>query len=455
MRIIAAVVLALLGAVTSVAFAGSSTPRAHWVRVNGPGKPSTELGLLRIHGVLHVASAQGSPATIIDSQVDSDGRALRTGTVTTGFDSAGGLSLVGMADGSVRLFSSGGDRPNLPSNLSGINSFVSPPGASSWTLDPAALWGGAVAGAADEISATIQGNNQPVTAWSGGFVHVGLGPSAGPDPSYQPDCCGIAPQLATDGATGAVVMSWLSNGRQSGTYVKQVLPSQGPLESLPSGLTEGSSGIAARIGAPGTFVAYTGTTDQTVRLYEYAAKTSIVTRGPYRVAKVFAAPEGRLWMLWGDANSGVFVTRSNKAVTRWEPVQKLPLPPNLTAFYNAQGEGSAGPLDAFVDLLIGTTDRGFWRTHVLPRDSLAASVSYQSGGSSGRSRSTHISFRLTDAGDAVKGAIIAVLKGGTTIAHLRTDGSGRASTSYTGNTRIMANASAPGYANAIITVGKG
>jgi hypothetical protein len=455
MRIIAAIVLALLGAATSVAFAGSATQQTHWVRVNGPGKPSTELGLLRVGGVLHVVSGQGAPATIIDSQVGGNGGSLRIATVTTGFDSAGGLSLVGMADGSVRLFASGGVRPNLPSNLSGINSFVSPPGASGWTLDPAALWGGAIAGAANEISATILGNLQPVTAWSGGFVHVGLGPSAGPDPSYQPDCCGIAPQLATDGGTGGVVMSWLSNGRESGTYVKQVLPSPGPMESLPSGLTEGSSGIAARIGAPGTFVAYTGGTDQTVRLHEYRAATSIVTKGPYRVAKVFAAPEGRLWMLWGDANSGVFVTRSNKAVTRWEPAQRLPLPPNLTAFYNAQGEGSAGPLDAFVDLLIGTTDRGFWRTHVLPRDSLAASVSYQTGGSGGRSRSTHVSFQLTDAGDSVKGAIIAVLRGGTTIAHLRTDANGRASTSYTGPTRITANASAPGYANAIITVGKG
>jgi hypothetical protein len=451
MRIIAVVVLALLGAATSVAFAASPTQRAHWVRVSGPGKPSTELGLLRVGGVLHVVSGQGSPATIVDSQLDGDGRSLRTATITSNFDGAGGLSLVGMADGSVRLFASGGVRPNLPSNLSGINSFVSPPGAGGWTLDPAALWGGAIAGAADEISATILGNNQPVTAWSGGFVHVGLGPSAGPDPSYQPDCCGIAPQLATDGGTGAVVMSWLSNGRQSGTYVKQVLPSPGAMESLPSGLTEGSSGIAARIGAPGTFVAFTDPNTQAVELHKYGATTSVVKKGPYRVAKVFAAPEGRLWMLWGDANSGVFVTRSNKAVSRWEPVQKLPLPPNLTAFYNAQGEGSAGPLDAFVDLLIGTTDRGFWRTHMLPQDSLSAALS----GAGGRSHTEHVSFRVTDAGDPVKGAIIAVLRGGATLARLRTDANGRASTSYTGNTRITANASAPGYANAIITVGKG
>jgi hypothetical protein len=228
---------------------------------------------------------------------------------------------------------------------------------------------------------------------------------------------------------------------------------------LPSGLTQGSSGIAARIGAPGTYVGFTDPNKQQVELYEYGATTSVVHKGAYRVAKVFAAPEGRLWMLWGDANSGVFVTRSNKAVTRWEPVRRIPLPPNLTAFYNAQGEGSVGPLDVFVDLLVGTTQRGFWHAHALAKDSLSASVSYQSGG---RSRTEHVSFRLTDAGDPLKGAIIVVAHGGKTL-NLRTDASGHASTSFTGgvkqsitgNTKLTATAIAPGYDNAIITVGRG
>ncbi len=448
MRIAVAVCLALLGVATSVAFASSATQRSPWVQVSGAGKQSTQLGLLRSGGVLHVVSAQGAPASLVDTQLNGSGKVQRTTTVTSNFDSAGGLSLVGMADGSVRLFAAGGDRPGLASNLSGINSFVSTPRSSSWTLDPAALWGGAAAGASDEIAATLMGN-EPVTAWGGGFVHVGLQPSTGPDPSYQPDCCGIAPQLATDSTTGAVVMSWLSNGRASGTYVKQVLPTPGAMESLPSGLTEGSSGIARRIGASGTFVAFTDPSKQHVELHQYAGRTFVVARGSFRVAKVFSAPEGRLWMLWGDANSAVFVTRSNKTVTRWEPVQRIALPPNLTAFYNAQGEGSAGPLDAFVDLLIGTNDRGFWRAHFLAHDSLSASVS----GAGGRSGTEHVSFRVTDAGDAVKGAIIVVARGGTTLARLSTDANGHASTSYTGNTRITATASAPGYANAIITVG--
>jgi hypothetical protein len=459
MRIAAAVLLAMLGAAVSTAFGASAPRHVAWARVNGPTKAGTQLGLLRTGRILHVVSSQGSPATISDTQLNGDGGVAHTSTVTSNFDGAGGLALVGMADGSVRLFAAGGDRPGLPSNLSGINSFVSPPGADGWTLDHAALWGGAAAYAADEIGATITGN-QPVTAWSGGFVHVGLAPSAGADPNYQPDCCGIAPQLATDAASGSVVMSWLSNGHDSGTYVKQVLPSPGAMVSLPSGLTEGSSGIAARIGAPGVFVAYTGTTNQVVKLYRYGGELQTVAKGSFRVAKVFTGPAGRLWMLWGDASNGVWVTRSNKAVTKWESVQHLALPGNLTAFYNAQGEGSAGPLDAFVDLLIGTTDRGFWRTHVLPLLSATASTTASAG--SGGKRTMKVSFRVNDAGDPVAGAIIVVRLGSTVVANLRTRGDGRATTNLilgnvhgSGGKAWTARVSAPGYDNAIITVGHG
>ena len=456
MRIIAAVVLALLGVATSVAFAAAPSSSVHWseLTLNGT-RQSQQLGLLRSGGVLHVVSAQGAPATIIDTQLNDNGVTLKTSTVASNFDSAGGVGLVGMADGSTRLFLSGGVRPNLPSNLSGINSFVSTP-AGGWTLDPNALWGGAVASAASYIGATVAGNGQPVTAWSGGVVHVGLNNTPGADQTYQPDCCGAAPQLVTDSATGEVVMAWLSNGHQSGTYVKQVLPTPGALVSLPSGRNEGDFGLTSRIGAPGVFVAYTGGTDQTVRLYNVAhATTQVVTHGAYRVAKAFPAPEGRIWMLWGDANSAVFVTRSNKAVTKWEPVRRIPLPPNLTAFYNAQGEGSAGPLDAFIDLLTGTTNRGFWHAHILPKDSLTyRSAPYPTGG--GKSRGSKVEFTVTDAGDPVKGAIIVVARGGKTLLNLRTDANGHASGSLLGNFTggVRATASAPGYDNAIITVGR-
>ena len=175
-----AVVFALAVAVPVASAANSrSLVRA---RVDGPTKAGTQLGRLRSGGVLHAVWAQGSPAAISDTELNGDGKSPKTVPIASNFDGIGGMSLVGMADGSVRLFVAGGTRPGLPSNLAGINSFVAPPGADGWTLDPTALWGGAVASAADEIGAAVSGGN-PITAWSGGVVHVGL---RGPDDLRRP-----------------------------------------------------------------------------------------------------------------------------------------------------------------------------------------------------------------------------------------------------------------------------
>ena len=399
-----AITLALAVAVPAASAANSRS--LDWARVDGPTKAGTQLGLLPSGGVLHVVWAQGSPAVISDTELNGDGKSVKTVPITSNFDGIGGLSLVGMADGSVRLFVAGGTRPGLPSSLAGINSFVAPPGADGWTLDPTALWGGAVASAADDIGAAVSGGN-PITAWSGGFVHVGLGAAASGDPSYQPDC------------------------ERGKLRHRSASPRAWDVRRLHRHDEPGDQALPVRRG-------------------DANDREGLV---PHREG--VRGPAGRLWMLWGDANNGVWVTRSNKAVTRWEPVQKLSLPGNTTAFYNAQGEGSACPLDAFVDLLIGTTDRGFWRAHVLARDTLAASTSYQSGG---KGKTAHLAFRATDAGDPLTGAIIVVARGGTVIARLRTDSSGRATTSLLlgnlrGRTSLKATVTAPGYAAQTISVG--
>jgi hypothetical protein len=423
--------------------------------VSGPSHAGTQLGLLRQNGVLHVAWAQGAPATISDTTLDANGKTLRTTVVANGFDGIGGLGLVGMGDGSVRLFAAGGHVPGLPSSLVGINSYVMRGGA--WSYDSSALWGGAVANAADQIGATLAGNGQPVTAWSGAVVHAGLNRSESPDPSFQPDCCGAEPLLATDASTGAVVASWLSNGHDEGTYVQQVYPSPASRFALPSGTTPGSSGLASRIGAPGTYVAFTDPNRaHKVQLYQYGGGTKTLATGSFRLAKVFSGPTGRLWLVWGDANSGLVVTRSNRAATAFEPVQHLGLPANLSSLYNAQGEGSTGALDLFADVLTGTSDRGYWHTHVLALLSLKAEVAKGDASGGGKAKGpAKVTFSVSDAGDAVPGAIIAVRIGGTTL-HLKTDASGHASTIVPPNApAIHATATAPGYANGIIVVARG
>ena len=58
--------------------------------------------------------------------------------------------------------------------------------------------------------------------------------------------------------------------------------------------------------------------------------------------------DGRIWVMWGDdAGGGVAVTRSNKAITRFEPIQHLKL--NSGSMYRISGDGRLGPLDLLVD----------------------------------------------------------------------------------------------------------
>jgi len=150
----------------------------------------------------------------------------------------------------------------------------------------------------------------------------------------------------------------------------------------------------------------------------------VVKTGAYNSATVCTAPEGRLWVAWGGNAGGLFVTRSNRAVSAFEPVQKVGLPqgPGLTFL---QCEGSAGPADLFAD------SGGFFHTHVLAHLSLSA-----------RTAKTKVTISARDAGDPVAGVSVAV--GGK---HLKTDAHGLVSMTLRAGP-YSASATAAGYATA-------
>lgn len=433
-------VLAALAVACTAAAGGvaQATPSgSSWTRISGPTGAGADLGLARTaDGVLHVIWERGtSPATISNTRISPSGKTLGTATVAGGWDGNGGLALLTMPDGSLRLFVTGGHTKGLGSAAVGVNMLTAPASGSGWTLDPGRVWGGASAYSAGSLAATLTKDGQPVSAWAGAgldFVHVGLDPS-GPTPSFGSSM--LTAELATDSGSGGVVLSGISIGHPAGTYVQQVLPSPGPAHVLPSATDGRDSGLAARIGAPGVYVAYTD--GKTAKLYRYGGGTKTLARGPFQTAKVFAGPAGRLWIVWGDSNDGLFVTRSNKAVSAFEPVQTLKLPAN-SSLENAEAEGSAGPLDLFADVLVGGNDRGFWHTFVLARFSLRASVAKAKTGAK-------VTLSVRDAGDPVAGATVTV--GGK---HLKTDTKGRVSLTL-GPGSYSASASAAGYAAASAT----
>src|SRR2546421_7144220 len=107
----AAIGLAALAAAASAA--GSSSG---WNRISGPTQPGSQLGLARTgDGVLHVIWNRGAQTTsIFETRVSSTGKTLGTTTVATGWQGNGGLALLTMPDGTLRLFTPG---------VGGINTF--------------------------------------------------------------------------------------------------------------------------------------------------------------------------------------------------------------------------------------------------------------------------------------------------------------------------------------------
>ncbi len=431
---VAIVVSALvLSAGVALAAQARTTAGTSWSRVSGPTQPGVQLGLARTRdGVLHVIWNRGSsPTSIFETRVSPTGRTLGTSTVATGFDGNGGLALLAMPDESLRLFAAGGTRPG--SSAYGINTFTAPERGGNWSLQNGVYWGGAVASASSLIGASLTKDSQPVTAWRG-FAGEGVPPSSIPGNAYQGGM--TESRLATDQSGGGVVLSGVTNSGKGGVYVQQVLPSRSSavLLPLPSASNDWNNGLSSRIGAPGVYAAYADA--GAARLYRYGGATKTLAKGPFTSATACAGPDGRLWVSWGSASEGLFVTRSNRAATALEPVQKLKLPQSTKdGLTYVQCEGSAGPADLFADVSVGSAG-GFWHTHVLARLSLRAT--------SAKGKTT-ISVR--DAGDPVAGVRIVVA-------------GKRLTTGATGTTTVtlrpgsyVATATAAGYAPASVHVG--
>ncbi len=408
-RIVIALVLAATLAVPAAfAASGKSSARSKWVRITGPNNTGAQVGLARTSdGVLNVIWNHGTPAptTIYDTRYSASGAKLGTKTVVTNFGGAGGLAVLVMPDGSLRLFASGATATG--SSVVGINTFTAPANGAAWVRASGDVWGGPPAGAEGTIGAALTSSGLPVTGWGGSF-QVGL--AAGGLGTTACSCFALQGDLATDAGSGAVVMSGLgqpSGYKYAGTFVQEVTPSNGGRVVLPSANQgSGDSGVSGRLGASGVYVMYSDNlrpqvTKPAVRLYRYKGATKKIAKGAFTVAKVFAGPQGRLWLVWGDAKK-VYVTRTNKAAGKREPVQKLKAPPGTGFLADADGEGSQGALDLFVKSDAGG-GFGFWRAHVLARFALSARVAGHRKGTPAK-----VTLVLRDAGDAVTGAKIAV-----------------------------------------------
>lgn len=337
--------------------------------------------------------------------------------------------------------------PGLVSSVWGITSST---GGASWSAPVDVRGGGANEALAygSDVTAAMSAAAPVLALPQAGNLVIQTGLGAG-SPSSQlssaSDGSMTDADLAVDAATGEVAAGWQSLAGAGGDWLQAVAPTIGSPRLVP-GQSRNALVVAGRDTGPGVFAAYTA--DGThVRLVRYGGGTVAVGSQRGTTAKALGVATGlggRIWVMWGDdSDGGLAVTRSNKAVTRFEPIQRLH--PNAFTLYRISGDGRLGPLDLLVDEIPNSKGSvqpaGEFYARVLPE--LSATVSAASIKNKAGTVVAHkLSVTVTDAGDAVAGAT-ASAKG----QHHKTNGKGVAKLTLSGSAggKVKVTITSPGY----------
>lgn len=299
-----------------------------------------------------------------------------------------------------------------PSGIDGPWGIASTDGGSTWGA-PTNVGSGSMQFGDSHVNLE-NANGTPVMSAGccGGIViQQGFGPGS---PTYlltnNSDGAAGNVDSTVDAATGAVVDSWDSNDGSGGLWLQQVAPTEGAAEKAPIPSQYGTGLpliIAGRDSGPGVFAAYAADYGPTthIRLLRYGGGSVAVGSVKTLHAKVVGdatGPDGRIWVMWygNIGTKGIIaVTRSNKAVTRFEPIQRYHFA-DWPYLFVLHGDGRLGPLDLLIN---GTAPpqplvNGIYYARMLPELSATVSVHKTKSGK------FKLKVKVTDAGDAVSGA---------------------------------------------------
>lgn len=392
-----------------------SAVAATWRKVTGFGTPDStilEASVVRAqNGVLNIGWSQGK--NVLNTQVSADGKAVSgPHTVFTYEQAAGGVGLVALPGGGLRVFFSGLDagKPHdtlmsTATSADGISWAVQPtPASDSHPGDNAPVY------TAGHIDGTIFANGTPMSVWqdsAGARYHVGTSQQ---DPDVTFGGFGSGPSTATDSATGAVAVGW-NNGDAGRTQAFFLQPAAGfppgPFINAPGGAAVDHGhpvDVTNRSdGAAGIFMAYLrGNNPFNARpmVWHIGDFQPIQLTGREgRLPGVGMSVDGRIWAFWAEGvytgqKRKIFVRRSNEKVTKFgEPVfVKPPSGTNDGNVWELDGEGASnGSLDlvALLQRDAAGNELGNYVTRVLPGITLRVKK-LDNGG---------IQFRTLDAGD--------------------------------------------------------
>ena len=407
---VAAVTLALL---TAAATAG---PPGKWTQITrAHNGAKSNLGLARAKdGTLHVLSAgpaRGPFSAILDTQISPAGGVGNPQAVISGWNSVQPPAAAVAPDGSIHAMISGQKVNSNTDPYAGLNEAVGP---ENWRLGAHAFGNYEITVPSNaDVGVAVLKNGQLVSVWRSA---VSLLFQTGTDPSVQPQNVtpqGLAesPAIAVDQRSGDAVIAY-RNASSGADFFRRVVPGVGAPQAMPGAKQDAPSIAAGTRGGVYSAYALDGTK---VRLFRFGGSTkSVPVPKGARVltAGVAAGPDGRLWIFYGNEQT-TYVTRTSKAVTGFEPVQSLKSPPGTVQYFRLEGEGSGGPLDLFANVTVdGAAKDGSYHQQIQPALSLRASKKLTKN-AQGKVTGARVTVRVTDAGDAVQGARVTGLPGGT------------------------------------------
>jgi hypothetical protein len=421
------------------------------------GYGTTPIGFARAaDGRLHVAfetntswgdSASGVGAVSVtpSGHVGPQVQALSWGGGTSG--SPNGIpGLAVMPSGALEAVFGGS-----PTGVDGPWGITSTDGGATWSA-PANIGSGSMAFGDSNLTLQVSNGAPVLTAGCCGNIVIQRGFGAG-SPTYQltnsSDGAAGNTDSAVDAKSGAVVASWDSNAGSGGIWLQQAAPTVGAAQKAPIPSQYGTGAplmLAGRDSGPGVFAAYPADFGQTthVRLLRYGGGSVAVgsVKGLHAaVSSVATGPDGRLWVFWAGEINGrgiTALTRSNRAVTRFEPIQRDRF--TWADLFSLSGDGRLGPLDLVIsgtpDVHTGPLVEGIYYARVLPE--LSATIAVTSLGGS----KFHLKAKVADAGDAVSGAKVSA-KGQSKTTSAK--GSAKLTVSGSKGSHVTVTITRPGY----------
>jgi hypothetical protein len=438
------VAAALVAALVCVGVTSAGTP-GRWDTVvrgaNVPGGSASELGLARTaDGALHVAWKERTgplAEAIRHRSVSAAGRLGPTSTIASGWIGLSDPELVVDRGGGLRVYFGGQRTTQSDEPLAGLLTATAPASGASWSA-PAVVHRRNQAGPARNWSATVGRDGTQYQAWYGVseiYLHRGLDAAQGDHLfTAAPPLSEFGPTVVDDAARRLWV-SWCGfGGSAGGLFVQRADPATGApigaVRKLPGSTTLNQGAqvstcnlertaarrtpMVARAGG-GVFIAgSTGyPTLSRVNVWridpsgQVPAGSFVVAAGAFghTTPALAAAPDGRIWVAWLEAAAGrvtIAARRSNRLGTAWgEPVRVRASGGWIPGALNVSAQG--GRLDVLGLMDSVGAGNSVQHTQLLPGLTLrhVRTVRRQGG-------SVALTFRVSDAGDPLGGARVAV-----------------------------------------------